>query len=216
MTTNAFQDGPLITMSDIAALKHGKRAKVTFSDKSWAVGKTGTIVNHSLANLYTMPSGYEIPILYQLQMDDMDPLKPPFGLANFYADELEILEENQAQKIDDPVNHPSHYTDGKYEVIDYIESRGYNDDFYIANAVKYISRAGKKDPNKRKEDLQKAIWYLKRKRLFKEADNLPSISTDDYISDKKLDGTGCGLALDAIDKQQPDLAIRALEMELDR
>lgn len=30
----------------------------------------------------------------------------------------------------------------------------------LGNAVKYISRAGKKDPTKTIEDLQKAVWYL--------------------------------------------------------
>lgn len=60
----------------------------------------------------------------------------------------------------DPVEHPSHYTDGKYEVIDFIETWGLG--FHLGNAVKYISRAGKKDPNKEIEDLKKAIWYLKR------------------------------------------------------
>lgn len=30
------------------------------------------------------------------------------------------------------------------------------------NAVKYISRAGKKDPAKTVEDLKKAAWYLQR------------------------------------------------------
>lgn len=58
----------------------------------------------------------------------------------------------------DPVNHPSHYTDGKIEVIDYIEDKGLG--FCLGNAVKYISRAGKKDPEKEIEDLQKAAWYI--------------------------------------------------------
>lgn len=61
----------------------------------------------------------------------------------------------------DPVNHPSHYTDGKIEVIDYIEDKGL--DFCLGNAVKYISRAGKKDQSKEVEDLQKAAWYIQRK-----------------------------------------------------
>lgn len=60
----------------------------------------------------------------------------------------------------DPVNHPSHYTDGKIEVIDFIEDKNLN--FHLANAVKYISRAGKKDPSKEIEDLKKARWYLDR------------------------------------------------------
>lgn len=65
-----------------------------------------------------------------------------------------------AQIQNDPVNHPSHYTDGKIEVIDFIEDKKLN--FHRGNAVKYISRAGKKDPTKEKEDIKKAIWYLQR------------------------------------------------------
>lgn len=58
----------------------------------------------------------------------------------------------------DPVNHPSHYTDGKIDVIDFIDDKKLN--FCRGNAVKYIARAGKKDPNKEIEDLEKAVWYL--------------------------------------------------------
>lgn len=60
----------------------------------------------------------------------------------------------------DPVNHPSHYTDGRIEVIDYIEDKKLG--FHLGNAVKYISRAGKKDPSKEIEDLEKAVWYINR------------------------------------------------------
>jgi len=63
--------------------------------------------------------------------------------------------------MNDNVNHPSHYTSGKIEVIDFIEDQ--NLDFHLANTVKYIARAGKKDPNKLLEDLKKAQWYLNRK-----------------------------------------------------
>ena len=62
--------------------------------------------------------------------------------------------------INDPVSHPSHYTDGKIEVIDFIEDKKLG--FHLGNTVKYISRAGKKDPNKYIEDLRKAIWYINR------------------------------------------------------
>ncbi len=61
----------------------------------------------------------------------------------------------------DPVNHPAHYTSGKIEVIDFIEDKQL--DFCLGNSVKYIARAGKKDPSKTIEDLEKAEWYLKRK-----------------------------------------------------
>lgn len=62
--------------------------------------------------------------------------------------------------MNDNVNHPSHYTDGNIEVIDFIEDKKLN--YHLGNAVKYISRAGKKDPEKYTEDLQKAVWYLQR------------------------------------------------------
>lgn len=70
--------------------------------------------------------------------------------------------------INDSVNHPSHYTDGKIEVMDFIEDKQLN--FARGNVIKYVSRAGKKDPNKELEDLNKAMWYLKREieRLEKE------------------------------------------------
>ncbi len=58
------------------------------------------------------------------------------------------------------VNHPSHYNTGRIEVIDFIEDQNLN--FNLGNAVKYISRAGKKDPAKFREDLEKAVWYLNR------------------------------------------------------
>jgi hypothetical protein len=58
------------------------------------------------------------------------------------------------------VNHPKHYNDGKIECIEFIEDK--NLGFHLGNAVKYIVRAGKKDPTKVIEDLEKAVWYLKR------------------------------------------------------
>lgn len=60
----------------------------------------------------------------------------------------------------DAVNHPAHYTSGKIEVIDFIEDQQFP--YHLGNAVKYISRAGKKDPAKTTEDLKKAVWYINR------------------------------------------------------
>lgn len=57
------------------------------------------------------------------------------------------------------VDNPSHYTEGrKYEPIDVIED--WQLDFHLGNALKYIARAGRKDSMK--QDIEKAIWYLKR------------------------------------------------------
>jgi len=63
--------------------------------------------------------------------------------------------------MSDPVNNPSHYTQGKIEVLDFILDQ---DLPYLAgNIVKYICRYRFKNGV---EDLQKAEFYLKR--LIKE------------------------------------------------
>lgn len=62
--------------------------------------------------------------------------------------------------INDPVNHPSHYTAGGIEVLDLIEAWGLG--YHLGNVVKYVVRAGKKDPAKTLEDLKKAQFYLDR------------------------------------------------------
>ena len=60
----------------------------------------------------------------------------------------------------DAVNYPDHYTDGGIETIDFSEAKKLP--YHLGNAVKYISRAGKKCPEKTIEDLQKAVWYINR------------------------------------------------------
>ena len=80
--------------------------------------------------------------------------------------------ETVVKSTHDPVNHPSHYTYGKIETIDYIEDKGQG--FNLGNAVKYISRAGHKYNTI--EDLEKAIWYINReimrlKKVNQDGDN---------------------------------------------
>jgi hypothetical protein len=58
----------------------------------------------------------------------------------------------------DPVNHPAHYKVGGIETIDFIEAKRLN--YNMGNAVKYIARADHK--GNRKQDLEKAVWYLQR------------------------------------------------------
>ena len=58
------------------------------------------------------------------------------------------------------INHPKHYNTGKIEVIEFIEDQ--NLGYHRGNAVKYICRAGRKDPAKTNEDIKKAVWYLDR------------------------------------------------------
>ena len=57
------------------------------------------------------------------------------------------------------VDHPDHYLKNSgFEVIDVIDA--WKLDFDLGNAVKYIARSGKKDPQKNVEDLEKAVWYI--------------------------------------------------------
>ena len=49
-----------------------------------------------------------------------------------------------------------------YEVFNVLEAWGLEQDFYLGNVMKYLARAGKKNPNK-KEDLIKALVYLQRR-----------------------------------------------------
>jgi hypothetical protein len=62
------------------------------------------------------------------------------------------------------VNHPNHYGgDTVYEVVKVCEAWGFDKDTYLFQTVRYVARAGKKDPTKEIEDLEKGLWYLQRK-----------------------------------------------------
>lgn len=69
-----------------------------------------------------------------------------------------LQKELDAVQKEDVVNHPSHYTRGKIEVIDFIEDQQFP--YHLGNVIKYISRAGHKGD--KLEDLKKAQWYLAR------------------------------------------------------
>lgn len=68
------------------------------------------------------------------------------------------MEKELPVTMHDPVNHPAHYKVGGIETIDFIEAKRLN--YNMGNAVKYITRADHK--GNRKQDLEKAIWYLNR------------------------------------------------------
>jgi hypothetical protein len=59
--------------------------------------------------------------------------------------------------IDDPVNSPKHYTQGRMEVISAIEGLGL--DYHQGNVLKYVARYKYKNGM---EDLLKAKWYIER------------------------------------------------------
>ena len=72
---------------------------------------------------------------------------------------LDLIEHDKPAN-NDAINHPAYYTDGKIEVSDFIADKNLN--FFRGNVVKYVTRAGKKDPSKEVEDLKKAQWYINR------------------------------------------------------
>ena len=76
----------------------------------------------------------------------------------FTEEELDKAIEMLSVPENDPIN-PKHYTDGNIEVIDFIDDKKLG--FCLGNVVKYVARAGKKNPDKEIEDLEKAEWYLK-------------------------------------------------------
>lgn len=75
-------------------------------------------------------------------------------LANMVAKTLEEPEDKTIElpKQEDVINHPSHYTRGKIEVIDFIEDQQLP--YHLGNVIKYIARAGYKGD--KLEDLKKS------------------------------------------------------------
>lgn len=74
---------------------------------------------------------------------------------------IKDLRERIPEPYQDNVNHPSHYTDGQIEVIDYIRDKLKADQFVgycLGNVLKYVSRYDKKGAPA--EDLKKARVYL--------------------------------------------------------
>ncbi|ADF42425.1 nucleotide kinase [Synechococcus phage S-CBS2] len=82
----------------------------------------------------------------------------------------------------DSIN-PNHYRgDRKHEPIDVIEDWGLN--YRLGNAVKYVSRNGRKPGEDPIEGLKKAIWYLEREIEAIEAQKVPyAVTYEDVLQD---------------------------------
>ena len=83
----------------------------------------------------------------------------------------------------DMVDRPSHYVEGRqYEPLNVIADWDLN--YRLGSALKYISRAGRKDPSKTVEDLQKAIFYLSREIEALEASTVPyAVTYEDVLQE---------------------------------
>ena len=77
--------------------------------------------------------------------------------SQFVAELTRAADKREAAET---VNHPAHYHADTIEVIEVIEAWKLN--FNKGNVLKYIARAGRKDPARELEDLNKALWYLRR------------------------------------------------------
>lgn len=87
---------------------------------------------------------------------------------------------NRDSEEQEMVNNPEHYggKDNPYEAIKVIEAWSCN--FNIGNAIKYLSRAGKKDKDCSTQDLLKAIWYINR-----EIENINKLIPKDNVKSDK-------------------------------
>lgn len=84
------------------------------------------------------------------------------GIWTVDIDDCDLYGElkSDTKKVDDNVNHPSHYTDGKIECIDAIESSMSKEAFMgycKGNIIKYVWRYEHKGGA---ESLKKAKWYI--------------------------------------------------------
>ena len=92
--------------------------------------------------------------------DVADQQQSPVQQVPDRVDAADLVEASIPHTYADHVNHPPHYcADRYYEPIDVIEDWGLG--FHLGNAVKYISRAGRKDDEL--TDLKKALWYVQRR-----------------------------------------------------
>lgn len=79
--------------------------------------------------------------------------------TDFHIHQEHVMASTPPEQKQEAVNHPNHYGgDTTYETVKVLAAWGLG--FLLGNAIKYISRAGKKDPAKLVEDLEKARWYL--------------------------------------------------------
>ena len=88
----------------------------------------------------------------------------PVGPAMNSVEEALINPPNEYEAI----NHPTHYTFGGIETLDFIEAKGLN--YHLGQVVKYISRADYKGA--RITDLKKARFYLNREIALSEIDRM--------------------------------------------
>lgn len=139
-------------MAKSKVFRVGDRVSLTGVDRY--SGKPGTILKVNTP----LPARY--PILVRLDDRDLEVWCRSSELVRANPHKGSTL----ASALDPNPIQPNHYTARvkgvDLDCLDVITALGL--DFNLGNAMKYLWRAGKKDPTKTKEDLQKAVEYLTR------------------------------------------------------
>lgn len=120
---------------------------------------TGDDIEAEKFCIKTFPLWFIIDKYSRLTWED-ESSKVPIDVATFSDDEFLSL--FTAKTEDDPVNHPSHYTQGKVECIDAMEDALGTEvvkGFCLGNTYKYLWRHADKNGD---EDVKKAVWYFSR------------------------------------------------------
>lgn len=81
-----------------------------------------------------------------------------WNMSDGYSDLMYEERQRLLKELQEKSPHSDHYRKGKIEPIEVIEDWGLG--FCLGNAVKYIARADHKGT--KKQDLEKARWYLER------------------------------------------------------
>ena len=152
---NVWADPPLPPAYQNLLAKRLPSYKITFRHKIWGPQeRVSSQLAFDQGPIKTLPEPEEL---------DLDSLKfQNFNRLVLTTDEEyeEYEKLKKRDQADSAVSHPPHYNSGKIEVIEFVEDQKLN--FSRGNAVKYIARAGKKDPAKEIQDLEKAAWYINR------------------------------------------------------
>lgn len=133
------------------------------------------------ASLVSLKTGGPVSMTFTVVPEVKDPNAPTVEELNQGIDITDYIKDitgfeplpHQTEILQDMVDHPAHYggEDDVYEVIKVIEAWGLG--FHLGNAVKYIARAGVKDPETEIQDLEKSRWYIDRRiQWLKENDNV--------------------------------------------
>ena len=148
-----IKSNPTATSGDIAK-KFGVKSGYVSSLK-WKLKREGVVIpkaagkSRFATTLFTMNESV---------MKHIAPHIPVYEDSIEHVTPKRIAEIQMFEHPADPVNHPAHYKAGGIETIDFIEAKKLN--YNLGNVVKYITRADLK--GNRKQDLEKALWYLNR------------------------------------------------------